>query len=57
MAALRARDGKVDEGLTILDRVLRIDPNYPGAWVFKATLLRMRERREGPDEGPEGTED
>lgn len=57
LAALRAKDGKVEEGLTILDRVLRIDPNYPGAWVFKATLLRMRERREGVEETPEGTEE
>lgn len=42
LAALRARDGHLGEGLSILDRVLRIDPRYPGAWIFKATLHRMR---------------
>lgn len=41
LAALRANDGNVREGLTILDRVLRIDPRYPGAWIFKAKLHRM----------------
>lgn len=45
LAALRALDGNVDEGLTILDRVLRIDPRYPGAWRFKAKLHRMRGQR------------
>ncbi len=39
---MRTRDGDVDEGLTILDRVLVIDPSYPGAWLFKAKLHRMR---------------
>ncbi len=42
LAALRAQDGELTEGLTILDRVLRIDPKYPGAWRFKATLHRMQ---------------
>ncbi len=42
LAALRAQDGYPDEGLTILDRVLRIDPDYPGAWFFKEKLHRMR---------------
>ncbi len=45
LAALRARDGKIDEGLSILDRVLRIDPRYPGGWIFKATLHQMRGER------------
>jgi len=49
LAALRARDGQLEEGLSILDRVLRIDPNYPGAWVFKATLLRMRGKTEAAE--------
>jgi len=42
LAALRANDGNVREGLIILDRVLRIDPRYPGAWIFKAKLHRMQ---------------
>ena len=42
LAALRAYDGDLDEALPILDRVLRLDPGYPGAWVFKAKLHRMR---------------
>ena len=42
LAALRAQDGNVEEGLSVLDRVLVIDPRYPGAWRFKATLHRMR---------------
>lgn len=42
LAALRTRDGRLDEGLSILDRVLVINPSYPGAWLFKATLHRMR---------------
>ena len=42
LAALRAQDGHPDEGLTILDRVLVIDPGYPGAWFFKEKLHRMR---------------
>src|SRR2546428_343046 len=31
LAALRAQEGYLEEGLTILDHVLRIDPRYPGA--------------------------
>ncbi len=42
LAALRAQAGHPDEGLTILDRVLGIDPDYPGAWFFKEKLHRMR---------------
>ena len=42
LAALHANDGLVAEGITVLDRVLRLDPVYPGAWRFKATLHRMR---------------
>lgn len=42
LAALRVQDGYLEEGLTILDRVLRIDPRYPGAWRFKAKLHRMQ---------------
>ena len=42
LAALRAQDGHPDEGLTILDRVLVIDPGYPGAWFFKEKIHRMR---------------
>src|SRR6266571_8930777 len=42
LAALRVQDGYLEEGLTILDRVLRLDPRYPGAWRFKAKLHRMQ---------------
>ncbi|OGS64345.1 MAG: hypothetical protein A3K59_02730 [Euryarchaeota archaeon RBG_19FT_COMBO_69_17] len=42
LAALRANDGDLDEALPILDRVLRIDPRYPGAWILKAKLHGMR---------------
>jgi predicted lipid carrier protein YhbT len=42
LAALRVQDGDVTAGLLILDRVLRIDPRYPGAWRFKAKLHRMQ---------------
>src|SRR5438128_7177773 len=38
LAALRAQDGYLEEGLTSLDHVLRIDPRYPGAGRFKAKL-------------------
>jgi hypothetical protein len=41
LAAMHARDGQIRSGLDILDRVLRIDPRYPGAWIFKAKLHRM----------------
>ena len=60
LAAIQARAGRLAEGLTILDHVLRLDPTYPGAWRFKALLHRMkgeddaeraaRERAEGRDE-------
>ncbi len=42
LAAMRTQAGRVDEGLSILDRVLVIDPSYPGAWFFKEKLHRMR---------------
>lgn len=42
LAALEANQGRLDEGLQILDRVLVLDPRYPGGWTFKATLHRMR---------------
>ena len=42
LAALRVLAGKVGEGLSVLDRVLRIDPKYPGAWMFKAKLHNMQ---------------
>lgn len=42
LAALHARDGQLDQGLTILEQVLVLNPMYPGAWRFKATLHRMR---------------
>lgn len=42
LAALRVNEGRLDEGLTVLERVLVLDPRYPGAWTFKATLHRMR---------------
>ncbi len=42
LAALRAQEGHSEEGLRILDRVLEMDPDYPGAWFFKEKLHRMR---------------
>lgn len=42
LAALRVQAGHPEEGLSILDRVLGIDPDYPGAWFFKEKLHRMR---------------
>lgn len=42
LAALHVNDGRLDEGLHVLDRVLRLDPDYPGAWVFKAKVHRLR---------------
>ena len=41
LSAIHAREGRVAQGLDVLDRVLRIDPKYPGAWVFKAKLHRL----------------
>ena len=42
LAALRVQSGHPDDGLSILDRLLVIDPDYPGAWFFKEKLHRMR---------------
>ena len=42
LAALHVHEGRLDEGLDVLDRVLRLDPRYPGGWVFKAKVHRMR---------------
>lgn len=42
LAALRVQAGDSADGLSILDHVLRIDPNYPGAWFFKEKVHRMR---------------
>jgi hypothetical protein len=42
LAALQAQEGLVAEGISILDRVLVLNPSYPGGWRFKATLHRMR---------------
>lgn len=42
LSAIHAREGHVAQGLDVLDRVLRIDPKYPGAWVFKAKLHRLQ---------------
>ena len=41
LAAIRAQDGAFEEGLSILDRVLVINPAYPGAWFFKEKLYRL----------------
>lgn len=42
LAALRVQDGHPEEGLVVLDRVLDVDPSYPGAWFFKEKIHRMR---------------
>ena len=42
LAALRVQAGHPEEGLSILDRVLVLDPDYPGAWFFKEKIHRMR---------------
>ena len=42
LAALHVHEGRLGEGLLVLDRVLRLDPDYPGAWVFKAKVHRLR---------------
>ena len=57
LAALHAHDGLVAEGITVLDRVLRLDPAYPGAWRFKATLHRMRGETEAGQSAWERAED
>ena len=49
LAALRVQDGRSEEGLSILDRVLRMDPDYPGAWFFKEKVHRMRGETEQAD--------
>lgn len=49
LAALRVREGKVDDGLSVLDRVLVIDPSYPGAWFFKEKVHRIRGESEAAD--------
>jgi len=50
LAAIHARDGEVAKGLSVLDRVLRIDPRYPGGWIFKEKLHRIRGEGEAADE-------
>jgi cytochrome c-type biogenesis protein CcmH/NrfG len=57
LAALQAQDGHLAEGLTILDRVLRLDPAYPGGWRFKAKLHRMRGEGEPEQSALERAED
>ncbi len=44
MALLNAWDGRYDEGLTLLDRALRIDPVYEPALVDQARILGMAGR-------------
>lgn len=53
LAALRTQDGNLQEGLDILDRVLVMDPSYPGAWFFKEKLHRMRGERDAADSARE----
>jgi len=57
LAALNARDGLVAEGITVLNEVLRLDPAYPGAWRFKATLHRMRGENEAGQSAWDKAED
>jgi tetratricopeptide (TPR) repeat protein len=60
LAALKVQDGRLDEGLSILDRVLVINPSYPGAWFFKEKLHRMNgepERAREARRKGEATED
>ncbi len=42
LAALRVQAGDPDDGISILNRLLVLDPDYPGAWFFKEKLHRMR---------------
>ena len=49
LAALRVQAGHSDEGLSILERVLVINPDYPGAWFFKEKLHRMRGETDAAD--------
>ena len=41
LAAMEVQEGRVVEGLRILDYVLHLAPAYPGGWRFKASLHRM----------------
>ncbi len=42
LAALRVQDAHTEEGLAILNRLLALNPEYPGAWFFKEKIHRMR---------------
>ncbi len=42
LAAIETQEGNVDDGIRTLDRVLMMDPRYPGAWFFKEKLHKMR---------------
>ncbi len=42
LAALRVEQGRLDEALFVIDRLLRIDPRYPGVWRLKATVHRLK---------------
>ena len=60
LAAIEVQDGHLEEGLSILDRVLVINPAYPGAWFFKEKLHRMNgepERARDARRKGEATED
>ena len=57
LAAIEARDGNVSGGLTLIDHVLHLDPKYPGAWRFKATLHRMQGEGEAERSAWERAED
>lgn len=57
LAAIQAREGRVSEGLTVLDHVLRLDPTYPGAWMFKAVLHRMNGESDAERSAREKAED
>ena len=55
LAALRVQAGHPEEALMILDRVLVINPDYPGAWFFKEKVHRMRgETQQAEDARREG---
>ena len=56
LAALRLRDGDVGGGLSVLERVLRIDPRYPGAWIFKAKLHGLLGDREAAESARQSAE-
>lgn len=57
LAAIQAREGRVAEGLTILDHVLRLDPTYPGGRMFKAVLHRMNGESDAERSAREKAED